>query len=226
MVETRQPHSPYEAAATGAGAATGARAAAGTSRRVDERRARPAPPASRDGDILEDAVPLVGILVGGALGYLAAMTLSGAGGGRSSARSAPSRSPMPSAFAKTGYGHGTGEVEHDETADMIASNKVEGTAVYNRMGEKLGEVYNFMVGKRSGRVAYAVISFGGFLGIGLRYHAVPWNALTYFPTQGGFVIDTTRDRLMNAPHYGSDEDPFARPGYDREVQAYWSSGLI
>ena len=62
---------------------------------------------------------------------------------------------------------GTGSsVATDETDRLIASNKVEGTAVYNRQGERLGEVYNFMVDKRSGQVAYAVLSFGGFLGMG------------------------------------------------------------
>jgi len=57
----------------------------------------------------------------------------------------------------------SGSVATDETDELIASNKVEGTAVYNRQGERLGTVYNFMVGKRSGQVAYAVMSFGGLL---------------------------------------------------------------
>ena len=58
----------------------------------------------------------------------------------------------------------------NETGDLIASDKVEGTAVYDRNGTKLGSVYNFMVEKRSGHVAYAVMSFGGFLGMGSSYH--------------------------------------------------------
>ena len=66
----------------------------------------------------------------------------------------------------------------DETARLIASNKVEGTAVFDRAGEQLGTVYNFMVDKVSGQVAYAVMSFGGFLGIGESYHPLPWRALT------------------------------------------------
>jgi len=57
-------------------------------------------------------------------------------------------------------------VATDETNELIASNKVEGTEVYNRQGDHLGEVYNFMVNKRSGQVEYAVLSFGGFLGMG------------------------------------------------------------
>ena len=68
---------------------------------------------------------------------------------------------------------GTGSAETDETDRLIASNKVEGTAVSNRQGERLGSVYNFMVDKRSGHVEYAVLSFGGFLGIGDSYYPLP-----------------------------------------------------
>ena len=62
----------------------------------------------------------------------------------------------------------------EETRRLIASSKVEGTPVFNRTGEHLGSVYNFMVDKISGQVAYAVMSFGGFLGIGGSYHPLPW----------------------------------------------------
>jgi uncharacterized protein YrrD len=61
----------------------------------------------------------------------------------------------------------------DETDRLIASNKVEGTAVYDRDGNKLGSVYNFMVDKQSGQVEYAALSFGGFLGVGTDYHPLP-----------------------------------------------------
>jgi PRC-barrel domain len=67
----------------------------------------------------------------------------------------------------------------EETDRLIASDKVEGTAVYNRQGERLGTVHNFMVDKSTGRVAYAVMSFGGFLGMGESYHPLPWRVLTY-----------------------------------------------
>ena len=62
---------------------------------------------------------------------------------------------------------------------LIASNRVEGTAVYDRTGEKLGRIENFMVDKVSGRSEYAVMSFGGFLGIGDDHHPIPWSKLTY-----------------------------------------------
>ena len=74
---------------------------------------------------------------------------------------------------------GSGTVATDETSELIASNKVEGTRVYNRQGENLGTVHNFMVNKRSGQVEYAVMSFGGFLGMGESYHPLPWKSLTY-----------------------------------------------
>jgi hypothetical protein len=64
-------------------------------------------------------------------------------------------------------------VATDETSDLISSHKVEGTAVYNRQGEKLGSIHSVMIDRASGKVAYAVMSFGGFLGMGDRYHRCP-----------------------------------------------------
>jgi PRC-barrel domain protein len=72
----------------------------------------------------------------------------------------------------------------DEALDLIASDKVEGTTAYDRNATKLGSVHNFMVNKRSGQVAYAVLSFGGFLGMGSSYHPLPWKQLVYEPAQG------------------------------------------
>src|SRR3546814_9785495 len=94
--------------------------------------------------------------------------------------------------------------ETDETNRLIASNKVEGAAVYNRQGERLGSVYNFMVNKREGTVEYAVMSFGGFLGIGESYHPLPWKVLTYDTDQGGYVVDLDKAMLEKAPSYRSD----------------------
>jgi len=104
----------------------------------------------------------------------------------------------------------------NETGDLIASDKVEGTAVYDRNGTKLGSVYNFMVEKRSGHVAYAVLSFGGVLGMGSSYHPLPWNQLTYEPAQGGYVVDLTKEQLEGAPTYSASEAPrWNDPSYSR-----------
>ena len=115
----------------------------------------------------------------------------------------------------------TADVEADETSRLIASNKVEGTAVYNREGERLGSVYNFMVDKMSGQVAYAVMSFGGFLGIGDSYHPLPWKSLTYDTTAGGYVVDLDRSRLEDAPSYKADEDPWSDNNYGRSIYDYY-----
>ncbi|WP_374446573.1 PRC-barrel domain-containing protein [Stella sp.] len=114
-----------------------------------------------------------------------------------------------------------GRIETDETLDLIASDKVEGTPVYNLAGERLGSVYNFMVDKRSGRVAYAVMSFGGFLGIGREYHPLPWQVLTYDPHQGGYVVDIDADRLRGAPTYDAGTPPWGDPAYGRRVYDYY-----
>jgi PRC-barrel domain len=76
-------------------------------------------------------------------------------------------------------------VATDETSSLISSEKVEGTAAYSRQGEKLGSIPSVMIDKISGKVAYAVMSFGGFPGIGDRYHPLPWHVLTYDTGQGG-----------------------------------------
>jgi hypothetical protein len=109
----------------------------------------------------------------------------------------------------------------DETGRLIASNKVEGTPVFDGRGERLGSVYNFMVDKVSGQVAYAVLSFGGFLGIGEAYHPLPWNALTYSVELGGYVVDIDRETLEGAPTHGPGEDPFSEPGYGERLKGHY-----
>ena len=105
------------------------------------------------------------------------------------------------------------DVETDETELLIASNKVEGTAVYNPEGEKLGSIYNFMVDKESGQVEYAVLQFGGVLGLGADYYPMPWGALEYDEEQGGYVVDIDKEFLENAPRYTADQAPRFTPAY-------------
>jgi hypothetical protein len=95
----------------------------------------------------------------------------------------------------------------DETASVISASKVTGTNVYNTDGDHLGEIYDIMLEKRSGNIAYAVMSFGGFLGIGERYHALPWATLKYDTRQGGYVVGLTIDQLKEAPSYAANELP-------------------
>jgi PRC-barrel domain len=114
-----------------------------------------------------------------------------------------------------------GGVATDETSELIASDKVEGTEVYNRQGEHLGEVYNFMVNKRTGQVEYAVMSFGGFLGIGESHHPLPWKVLDYDTNKGGYVVDLDKRTLEGAPTYRSGEEPIYTREYGRSVYDYY-----
>ena len=102
----------------------------------------------------------------------------------------------------------------DETREAIASDKVEGTPVYDGRGEKIGQIQNFMVDKRSGQVLYAVMSFGGFLGLGERHHPLPWSVLRYDEKLGGYAVGIDIDKIRNGPSYGRDDPPlFDRPYY-------------
>ena len=111
--------------------------------------------------------------------------------------------------------------EERETYDLIGSDKVEGTTVYGAGDEKIGSIERVMIGKRSGKVAYAVLGFGGFLGIGDDHYPVPWSQLTYDTRLGGYVVDIDKDRLSGAPRYEAGEDPFMDDEYGARVDAYY-----
>jgi sporulation protein YlmC with PRC-barrel domain len=109
----------------------------------------------------------------------------------------------------------------DETDRTISSSKVEGTAVYGADGEKFGHVRNFMVDKYSGQVLYAVMSFGGFLGIGERYHALPWRVLRYDPKLGGYVVGLKKEVLRAAPTFAANEEPLFDRNYGLGVYGHY-----
>ncbi len=109
----------------------------------------------------------------------------------------------------------------EETSTLIASNKVEGSAVYDLAGQHLGIIYNFMVDKRSGQTRYAVLQFGGFFGLGSDYYPLPWEQLTYDSEKAGYVINIDRDVLENAPHYASGDDPAYDRDYGSQVFGYY-----
>jgi hypothetical protein len=87
---------------------------------------------------------------------------------------------------------------------LIESDRVEGTTVYDAAGNNIGSIKRLMIEKISGRVAYAVMSFGGFLGMGAEEHAVPWNKLTYDTSLGGYRTDITEQQLRAAPAFSRD----------------------
>jgi hypothetical protein len=131
---------------------------------------------------------------------------------------------MTSYDTNTAAGLRTGEIldEHiHETGSLIAAEKVRGTKVYNSAGDDLGSIHDLMIDKRGGRVAYAVMSFGGFLGIGEKFHPLPWHVLTYDEGKGGYNIDLTSDQLRSAPHYSRDE----LSGFDDDKVDTYYGGL-
>lgn len=97
------------------------------------------------------------------------------------------------------------QLEQDETGRLISADKVEGTAVYNPAGEKVGSVSNIMIDKISGRVAYAVLSAGGILGIGKEAIALPWEVLKYNTDKGGYIVDVDHAKLEEAPQMVSND---------------------
>lgn len=90
---------------------------------------------------------------------------------------------------------------------LISAEKVEGTDVYNLTGDKLGSINDVMIDKISGKVAYADMSFGGFLGIGDRHHPLPWGVLKYDTKQDGYVVNLDKQKLEGAPTYGANDRP-------------------
>lgn len=86
-----------------------------------------------------------------------------------------------------------------ETAYLISSDKVEGTPVRRSDGTKVGTIESVMIDKVSGRVVYAVMSFGGFLGMGEEYYALPWNALHYNTRLDAYEVNVTEEQLRSAP---------------------------
>lgn len=109
----------------------------------------------------------------------------------------------------------------DETRRLIAANKVEGTPVFDRESTHIGAIDTVMIDKVSGQVAYAVLSFGGFLGLGENHHPLPWGALTYSVDLGGYVVDIDPRALEGAPSHGPGEDAFSDPGYGNRVEDFW-----
>ena len=116
----------------------------------------------------------------------------------------------------------TGSHERRETHNLIGSDKVEGTAVYRSNGEKVGQIERIMLEKVSGKVSYAVKSFGGFLGLGHEHYPVPWSRLTYNTKLGGYEVNISDQELKGAPKYDPKRDFDWGPEQGRKVYDYYN----
>lgn len=109
---------------------------------------------------------------------------------------------------------------------LISSEDVEGTNVYSVNGEQIGQIDHMMIDKISGKITYAVMSFGGFLGLGHSHYPIPWAALKYDTNLGGYVTGITEDQLRDAPAFSDnswkDRDWEKRVYSHYDVQPYWA----
>ena len=113
-----------------------------------------------------------------------------------------------------------------ETSTLIAADKVQGADVFNNGGDRLGSVHDLMIDKQTGQVAYAIMSFGGFLGIGNSYHPLPWSLLRYNPNLGGYVVEIEDSQLRDAPSYPVGTEPaWGDPEYEDKLQDYYGVGV-
>ena len=112
-----------------------------------------------------------------------------------------------------------------ETGTLIASDKVQGTSVFNAEGENLGAIHDLMIDKPTGKVAYAIMSFGGFLGMGNQYHPLPWSILKYDTGAGGYVVNLDKQQLEGAPAYEEDTSPaWGDRAYETKIHDYYGVG--
>jgi PRC-barrel domain len=113
-------------------------------------------------------------------------------------------------------------LDRRETANLIGSDKVQGTPVYRSNGERGGTIDRVMIDKLSGKVAYAVMSFGGFMGIGEDYYPLPWSLLTYNERLDGYEVNVSEQQLKGAPKYSKhDTWDWSDRARDRKVYAYY-----
>jgi uncharacterized protein YrrD len=99
-------------------------------------------------------------------------------------------------------------LKDEETPALISADKVSGTSVHTPAGEKLGIIENVMIDKASGQVEYAVLAFGGLLGMGKGRRALPWDVLTYDTNQNAYVVDLDPQFLKDAPAYEDSDSEF------------------
>ncbi len=107
---------------------------------------------------------------------------------------------------------------------LIESDRVEGTNVYSPDGTKIGSIKRLMIEKVSGQVTYAVMSFGGFLGLGGEEYTIPWSKLNYDTSLGGYRTDITEEQLRGSPTFYRDQAyDWTDRNRERELHDYWGA---
>jgi sporulation protein YlmC with PRC-barrel domain len=122
------------------------------------------------------------------------------------------------------YGMYNNEAGKGPGPELMGADTLLGNAVCNELDEELGDIKEIMLDMRSGRVSYAVLSFGGFLGMGEKLFAVPWNALTLDTVNERFILKVEKERLADAPGFDPDHWPnMADPAWTDEIHSYYGT---
>lgn len=122
--------------------------------------------------------------------------------------------------------------EHDNNHNkgpgpfLMGANTLIGNNVYNSKSESLGDIKEIMLDMRTGRVSYAVLEFGGFLGMGSKLFAVPWSVLKLDTVEKRFIFDVSKESLENAPGFEKDDWPnMADPAWEKGIHDYYGAPL-
>jgi sporulation protein YlmC with PRC-barrel domain len=116
------------------------------------------------------------------------------------------------------------DMRHGPGPYVMGANTLTGNDVFNKKGEDLGDIKEIMLDMRSGKVGYAVLSFGGFLGMGDKLFAVPWNALTLDTKNKRFLLNVEKDRLTDAPGFDKDKWPdMADESWAKAIHSYYGT---
>jgi sporulation protein YlmC with PRC-barrel domain len=131
----------------------------------------------------------------------------------------------PYGMYKSAGATGTGpDARRGPGPHLMGADTLVGNDVFNRDSEDLGDIKEIMLDMRTGRVSYAVLSFGGFMGMGKKFFAVPWEALKLDTENKRFVLDVNRDQLKNAPGFDKDHWPdMADPIWEQSIHAHYGT---
>jgi hypothetical protein len=117
--------------------------------------------------------------------------------------------------------------DEKEIGNLIGSDKVEGTAVYGADDSKIGSIEPVMIDKFSGKVSYAVLGFGGILGLGTDHYPLPWQSLKYDTSLGGYRTGVSENQLRGASKYRSDSEwNWSAVARNHALNAYYGVPII
>jgi PRC-barrel domain len=104
---------------------------------------------------------------------------------------------------------------------IIASDRVEGTPVYGSSGNQIGTIRRLLIEKVSGHILYVDVTFGGFLGIGVHHHTIPWGKLAYDRELEGYRTDVADELIQGAPAFTGEDPVSSDRKREAEIQEYW-----